>query len=224
MTTPVFERIKTEVVGSDSVVQSVTATTNKGIEIGGTATKPTVGLKLDPNSDGNVILAIGGEGLKATLSNKAVTSGDKILKVESDKSISSTLSLNYDSISKKIQLLGISSEVVTEIDATAFIKDGMINAVELVNDPEDQDPGTYIKITFNTDAGKEPIFLNVTSLIDIYVQGNGISISGKTISVKIDETGNAEDYLKLTVAGLKVEGVNAAISEAITTAFSWHEA
>lgn len=161
------------------------------------------------------------------IKNELVTGvqpGDKVLKTSSQGKISATLGLNYDSISKKIQLQGIESEIISEIDATAFIKDGMINAVELVNDPEDQDPGTYIKITFNTDAGKEPIFLNVTSLIDIYVQGNGISISGKTISVKLDTAGNTEGYLQLGTAGLKVAGINDAISTAITTAFSWHDA
>lgn len=217
---------QTNIPDTNDVVKEVRPAVDKGIEIGGSKNSPTVGIKIDTTTKGNVDLSVGANGLKATFTEttKGVKAGDKVLKVESDKTISSTISLYYDTSGKKIQLLGIGSEVIAEIDATAFIKDGMINAVELVSDPEDQDPGTYIKITFNTDAGKEPIFLNVTSLIDIYVQGNGISISGKTISVKLDTAGNSEGYLKLTAAGLKVDGVNSAISEAITTAFSWHEA
>lgn len=218
-----IEAINTRRSANDEdVIKSITP--GNGISVTGTSEYKTISIKPDTTTPGNVDLTTSTNGLKATLSTKAVKSGDKILKIETDKSISSTISLNYDSISKKIQLLGIGSEVVTEIDATSFIKDGMINAVELVSDPEDQDPGTYIKITFNTDAGKEPIFLNVTSLIDVYVQGNGISISGKTISVKLDSTGNTEGYLQLTASGLKVSGVNTAIADAIAEAFSWHEA
>lgn len=39
-----------------SKVASVTATPNKGIEIGGTATAPTVGIKIDETTPGNVTL------------------------------------------------------------------------------------------------------------------------------------------------------------------------
>lgn len=224
MTTPVSEIIKSELAENNNTVQSVTATTNKGIEIGGTATKPTVGVKLDTATPGNVDLAVGANGLKATLSSKAVKSSDKVLKVESDKSISATVSLGYNSETKKLQLKGVNEEVFNELDATPFIKDGMLDSATLEVNPSGQSTGTYIKLVFNTESGKDPIYINVTSLIDVYTQGNGISISGKTIAVKLDETGNSEGYLKLTAAGLKVEGVNAAVAAAIAEAFSWHDA
>lgn len=197
---------------------------NGAIEIGGTEMNPSVGLKLDSKSDGNVTLAIGGGGLKATLSDKAVKFGDKVLKVETDKSISATVSLGYDSETKKLQLKGINEEVFNELDATPFIKDGMLDSATLEVNPSGQSAGTYIKLVFNTESGKDPIYINVTSLIDVYTQGNGISISGKTIAVKLDTAGNTEGYLKLTAAGLKVEGVNAAVAAAIAEAFSWHDA
>lgn len=135
--------------------------------------------------------------------------------------LKATIGLKYDSGSKKIVLTGINDAEIASIDATAFIKDGMINTVELVTNPEDQPAGTYIKVTFNTDAGKEPIFLNVTSLIDLYTSGNGISISGKTISMKLDPS--TEEYLQLSSSGLKITGVTDAIATAISSAFSWHD-
>lgn len=135
--------------------------------------------------------------------------------------LKATIGLKYDSGSKKIVLTGINDAEIASIDATAFIKDGMINTVELVTNPEDQPAGTYIKVTFNTDAGKEPIFLNVTSLIDLYTSGNGISISGKTISIKLDPS--TEEYLQLSSSGLKITGVTDAIATAISSAFSWHD-
>lgn len=206
------------------VVESVKATSNRGIEIGGTTTNPTVGLQIDNTTKGNVDLSVGANGLKAnfTETTKGVKSGDKVLKVESDKTISSTISLGYNSGTKKLQLKGINDEVFNELDVTPFIKDGMLDSAVLEVNPSGQSAGTYIKLVFNTDSGKEPIYINVTSLIDVYTQGNGISVSGKTISVKLDSS--TESYLSLSAAGLKLSGVNQAIADAIKEAFSWHEA
>lgn len=215
---------QTYIADKNKVVNTIQATANKGIEIAGSETNPTVGLKLDTTTPGNVDLAVGANGLKATLSSKAVKSGDKVLKVETDKSISATVSLGYDSETKKLQLKGVNEEVFNELDATPFIKDGMLDSATLEVNPSGQSTGTYIKLVFNTESGKDPIYINVTSLIDVYAQGNGISISGKTIAVKLDAAGNSEGYLKLTAAGLKVEGVNSAIATAIAEAFSWHDA
>lgn len=218
-----IEVTENQLAVSGNVVETVTATTNKGIEVTGNATNPTVGLKLDTTTPGNIDLAVGANGLKATLSSKAVKSGDKVLKIETDKSISATVSLGYNSGTKKLQLKGINEEVFNELDATPFIKDGMLDSATLEVNPGGQSAGTYIKLVFNTESGKDPIYINVTSLIDVYVQGNGISISGKTIAVKLDTAGNSEGYLKLTAAGLKVDGIDSAIAAAITEAFSWHD-
>lgn len=101
----------------------------------------------------------------------------------------------------------------------------MINTVELVTDPESHDPGTYLVITFNTDAGKDAIYLDVTSLIDVYRGTNGVKVTGKDIHLIIDPT--SEPYLSLSDNGIKIEGINAKISEvveqAIIKAFAWHE-
>ena len=52
--------------------------------------------------------------------------GEKVLSVDSSHLIKSTLSLAYDKTNKKIQLKGIGDVVVADLDATAFIKDGMV--------------------------------------------------------------------------------------------------
>ena len=102
----------------------------------------------------------------------------------------------------------------------------MINTVELVTDPESHDPGTYLVITFNTDAGKDAIYLDVSSLIDVYEGHNGIKVTGKDIHLIIDPT--SEPYLSLSDNGIKLEGINSKITEvveqAIIEALAWHEA
>jgi hypothetical protein len=205
-------------------VTRVAAATNKGIEIGGTAQTPTVGIKLDP-TQGNVALSLGADGLKAedTTALRDVT-GQNFIK-KSGTNVEGHLNLTYNTETKKINLEGFDSSVIASIDATAFIKDGMINTVELVTNPESHSPGTYLVITFNTDAGKDAIYLDVSSLIDVYEGHNGIKVTGKHIHLIIDPT--SEPYLSLSDNGIKIKGINAKISEvveqAIIEAFGWHE-
>lgn len=207
-----------------SKVSAVRPTANKGIEIEGTATTPTVGIKLNP-TQGNVTLSLGANGLKAedTTALRNVT-GQNFIK-KNGTNVEGHLNLTYDTKTKKINLEGFDSSIIASIDATAFIKDGMINTVELVTDPESHDPGTYLVINFNTDAGKDAIYLDVSSLIDVYEGHNGIKVTGKHIHLIIDPT--SEAYLSLTDYGIKLEGINSKITEvveqAIIEAFAWHE-
>ena len=64
----------------------------------------------------------------------------------------------YDSNSKKILLKNKANTTLAEIDATAFIKDGMVSQVEVSN-------GNLV-ITFNTDAGKNPISVPISGIFD----------------------------------------------------------
>lgn len=212
---------------SDDLARKVTrvaATRNKGIEIGGTEQTPTVGIKLDP-TQGNVTLSLGANGLKAedTTALRDVT-GQNFIK-KNGTNVEGHLNLTYNTKTKKINLEGFDSSIIASIDATAFIKDGMINTVELVTDPESHDPGTYLVITFNTDAGKDAIYLDVTGLIDVYQGTNGVKVTGKNIHLIMDPT--SEPYLSLSDNGIKIKGINAKISEvveqAIIEAFAWHE-
>lgn len=205
-------------------VTRVAATSNKGIEIGGTTQTPTVGIKLDP-TQGNVTLSLGENGLKANDATalRDVT-GQNFIK-KNGTNVEGHLNLTYNTETKKINLEGFDSSVIASIDATAFIKDGMINTVELVTNPESHSPGTYLVITFNTDAGKDAIYLDVSSLIDVYEGHNGIKVTGKDIHLIIDPT--SEAYLSLSDNGIKLEGINSKITkvveQAIIEAFAWHE-
>lgn len=218
---------KYSLVTSDDLneyVTRVTAAANKGIEIGGDSQTPTVGIKLDSNQ-GNVTLSLGPNGLKAedTTALRNVT-GQNFIK-KNGTNVEGHLNLTYNTETKKINLEGFDSSVIASIDATAFIKDGMINTVELVTDPESHDPGTYLVITFNTDAGKDAIYLDVTGLIDVYEGHNGIKVTGKDIHLIIDPT--SEPYLSLSDSGIKLKGIDSKITkvveQAIIEAFNWHE-
>ena len=64
----------------------------------------------------------------------------------------------YDSDNHEIKLLNADGGIMSIIDATAFIKDGMISDAYVENG--------YIVIIFNTDAGQTPIMIPVTDIFD----------------------------------------------------------
>ena len=87
---------------------------------------------------------------------------------------------SYNTVSKKIELKH-DNTVLAEIDATAFIKDGMVSSVTINNG--------YLIITFNTDAGKEPISIALT---DIFNPANYYTKTqvDNALSDKLDNFGN----------------------------------
>lgn len=87
------------------------------------------------------------------------------------------VTLNYDSSTTRLQLKD-GDVVVSEMDATAFVKDGMLDSVSLV---KTQEPGVseavpYLKFVFNTDAGKSAVRLSVSDLVDSY-DGSSIALT-----------------------------------------------
>lgn len=115
-----------------------------------------------------------------------------------------------------LKLIGKEGTVIKTIPATDFIKDGMLKNVELVQltgaNPSGLTDGTYLYFTFNTDGGSKEIYVNVTSLIDIYTGTNGVQVSGKEISAVKDPS--SEAFLDITATGIKVTGIQTAIDSA----------
>ena len=67
-------------------------------------------------------------------------------------------SLYYNSEAKQLELRNTSDAVISSIDATAFIKDGMLDSVTV--------SGGNLNFVFNTDAGKETISIPLSEFFD----------------------------------------------------------
>ena len=93
---------------------------------------------------------------------KDVVADDKVLSVSSDGLLSSALSMDYDSSGKTIYLKGIDGTVISRVDATEFIKDGMLDKAEIVTGAT----GSKLVFTFNTDAGKDNVEVPITDFIN----------------------------------------------------------
>lgn len=185
------------------------------IEVGGTAKNPTISLKLDNTSP--ISFRQSASGLKAmfnsTAGDQLIDEVDKVLGISPSSALYATLGLTYDNGTKKINLTGKSNAVIATIDATDFIKDGMVQNVEL--------EGNNLVFTFNTDSGQDVVRVDLSKFIDVYEAGGGIIISGKTIAVKV---GAGDKYLINKSGALYSQGIDEAIEAAITEALSWHEA
>ena len=86
---------------------------------------------------------------------------------------------SYDSQTKRINFLDNGGNIVSYIDATDFIKDGMVSNVAISE-------GNLV-ITFNTDAGQEPISIALTEIFNPANYYNKTEVDGK-LALKADKS------------------------------------
>lgn len=147
---------------------------------------------------------------------RGLADGEKFLSLDTATGkLGATVGLTYytdtsgETPKYEIRLTGKGGEVISTIDAKSFVKDGMLDSVELVANPADQAVGTYLVFTWNTEAGlSEPMYVPVTDLIDVYTQGDGVSIENKVIKAKVKD---ADPYLEVTTEGIASKGIDNAI-------------
>ena len=152
---------------ADAKVASVTATTNGGIDIGGTKTAPTVGIKLDP-TQGNAA-TLGAAGLMVTIPEVTVPVYD-IVKDADSGDYAAIYHLTKD---------GTNTGAAINIPKDLFVKEGKV-----VDNPIGQPAGKYIELTLQNQTN--PIYINVADLVDAYTPGNGITISATNeVSAKV---------------------------------------
>lgn len=155
---------------------------------------------------------------------QGVAEGDKILSM-TDKLVSATVSLTYDEANKKIKLVGKDNADLGEVDASAFIKDGMLDDVSvetIVADEEGNVPaGTvagekYVKFTWKVQEGEalKTDYIAVADLAKTYVAGNAISISeNNEIGVVLAASTEAQTNYLVNDGGLKVAEMGAGVTK-----------
>lgn len=174
-----------------------------------------------------------------TSNNKTVrlkiNSGDKVLSQDTN-GLSATLSIAYDSSTRKLQLKGKGGNLINDIDATAFVKDGMLNdtavftasattqTVDFGDRHHEYSSLTinhhYLAFEFKIDNDTAQPYkyeiLDATSIIDVYNNGNGLDLTDHTFSVKLAQ--GSENFLTVDGNGVKLSGVKAAIAAAAASA------
>lgn len=153
------------------------------------------------------------------LAVKSVSADEKVLAANENGVLSTTIKLDYDSENKKIQLKGIADAVVTELDATQFVKDGMLDSATYDTATKE------IVLTWNTDAGKDVVKVPMGSLVDTYTAGSGLNVESNEFSVVLDTASN--NKLTVTENGLLVDisaditALESTMDDKIEEAFTW---
>ena len=176
----------------DAKVKSVEGTNT----VVATTTEHAVSVSLKTSDKGNVKFTQDTDGLSAnvTIPDATVTGvkeGDKVLALNGTE-LTSTISLSVDTTAgedgkKYIRLKGINGADLGKIDTADFVKDGMLQNAEYSTDTH------KITLTFNTDAGKEAIELDLRDLVNVYKAGNGLALAPDgTFSINTDITATKE--------------------------------
>ena len=98
----------------------------------------------------------------------------------------------YNSESKKIEFYHDTTKVA-ELDATAFIKDGMVNNVTIADGKTtgENNGKKVLLITFNTDSGKEDIELALDGIFNAsnYMTKDEVTaeLANKAVASKVEE-------------------------------------
>lgn len=186
------------------------------VEAHGTAiTNLTTAVNKNTEDIGKINASING------LAVKSVVEGDLVLAADDNGALSTTINLGYDSINKKIKLTGIEGALISEFDASEFVKDGMIDSVAY-------DSATKkMTITWNTSAGKDATVVDMTGLVDTYTAGSGLALVENEFSVKVSS--DSKNKLTLVEGELMVDisadiaAINNSVDQKIEQAFAWIE-
>lgn len=112
------------------------------------------------------------------------TVSQEVVDTVSDE-LKSKLDAEYDSETKKLYLTVGGTRVGSGVDCTDFIKDGMLDSVQLKYYANDGDSINedipYLVFTFNTDSGKEVIKVNVKDFFDakVYSMANSAVVESE---------------------------------------------
>ena len=190
-------------------VGSVGATTNGGIEISGTATVPTVGIKLDP-ATGNAA-SLSAAGLLVTVPAAAEYTIAKLTTAEAGYLATYQLQKDGTGVGEKIN-----------IPKDYLVKSAEVKTSTGTGDPSGFDAGVkYIDFTINTydtqsGSGTEShIYLNVADLVDVYTTGSGANDAVK-IAISTDNKISATVTNKGITLAMLADDVQTAIGKAGT--------
>ena len=178
---PVQNKVVNEAIGKKQDTISDLETIRSGAALGATAyQKPSTGIPASDIADG--VIPTVPTNVSAFTNDAGYLTEHQSLNNYYTKQDVNVLTSNffdkaiYDSDNKAI-IFKNGNVVIATIDATGFIKDGMVSNVEILE--------SNLVITFNTDAGKEPISIALTEIFNTANYYNKTEVDGK-LALKAD--------------------------------------
>lgn len=150
-----------------------------------------------------------------------VNENDPLLKVNDQKKLFSIINLKHDSTNHELQLLGQNNTILARVSTSAFIKDSVLDTASfgfyikrdneyIPSTSEDSNALPYVVLTFNTDAGKTPIYLSFNDLVSYTIDAAKEQL-WEELQEYIDATKeelNNSTEAALALKASKVEGNN----------------
>lgn len=162
---------------------------------------------------GNLIGTDASGALKLTADDIITTSDCNLLQKGSDGKVELCLGLSYNNINGQLELRDTNNAPVASV--TVPSASSMLQSVILESNPLGQPEGIYLKMGFAlADGSVETVYVDLTSLEDVYTAGKGIEIKDQIVSLKLspgsglafDDYGNLRaDFGGLTGSGLGIE-------------------
>lgn len=130
---------------------------------------------------------------------------EKILKanIAANKSSLDSIILENDSENSLVYYLKKDNKIIGTINIP---KDQFLKSVDI------EDKTNNLVFTFVTDSGEVTTKVDFSKYIDIYSKGDGVDIINKAINIHIDPS--SETYLTVSSTGLKLSGIDTAITNA----------
>lgn len=154
---------------------------------------------------GNVNIEECSDGLRASVeipedAVQGVDAEDKILKLDG-KMLKTQLSITTvrENGATYVVLKGLNGVEVSRFDAAEFVKDGMLDSVELKYSSDGLNHRILV-LTFNTAAGKEAIELDINDLVDVYVARENGGLREENNEFFIDNSVEASGPINTDVA------------------------
>lgn len=166
------------------------------------------------SSDANNLIDTDAAGaLKLTASDIITKSECNLLQPGADGKVELCLGLSYNQINGQLELRDTNNAPVASVTVPSATS--MLQSVVLESNPLGQPEGIYLKMGFALANGMiDTVYVDLTSLEDVYTAGKGIEIKDQIVSMKLspgsglafDEYGNLRaDFGGLTGSGLGVE-------------------
>lgn len=203
---------------ADGKVASVTAG-NNGVVVGGTATAPTVGVKLSPKT-GNALSIETGEGEEGLFFQPAAA---QVVSV-AEKATPNTGYLKSYQVTVDGTAVGVDIDIPKDFLVKSATS-GVVTTADKAEGGKFHDDASYaegdayLDFVINVKSGSatdEHVYVNVTNLVDVYTNGDGLNLANNQFSIKLDAT-NANG-LAVDAAGLKIGIATDSVAGAMSAA------
>ena len=136
-----------------------------------------------------------------------IASGDELLWKDTNGKIATGLDLAYNTTTGKFDITNHAGTIIATVTVPSSVS--MLQNAELVVDPTGQPAGTYLHFTFKlADGTTSDLYVDVTSLIDVYTAGPGIDLTSGKFSADLTANGGLEFSASGDAGTLQVDFAN----------------